>query len=56
MLLGAESEPGKSVLEKAIFLNLPRGGKIIETKIGNVQFGLVPETIKDSINLKVNMP
>ena len=31
--------------------NLMRGGCVIKTKIGPIQFGMPPETVKDSINL-----
>ncbi len=28
-----------------------RGGCVVKTKIGPIQFGIPPETVKDSINL-----
>jgi hypothetical protein len=36
-------------------VNLPRGGVIVKTKIGNIQIGMPPETIKDSMG-KVGVP
>ena len=35
---------------------LPRGGVYVQTKHGAVQFGLPPETIKDSLNLGLDVP
>ncbi|KAL4448715.1 hypothetical protein ABPG74_012804 [Tetrahymena malaccensis] len=37
-------------------INLPRGGLIIKTKIGNIQYGLPPETVKDSLKLGLTVP
>lgn len=38
-------------------IELPRGGVSIETQaVGRVQFGIPPETIKDSMNLGLNVP
>lgn len=37
-------------------INLPRGGLIIKTKIGNIQYGLPPETVKDSLKLGISVP
>ena len=37
-------------------IKLLRGGYIIKTIIGNIQFGLPPETIKDAINMKQDVP
>lgn len=34
--------------DKCVLLN--RGGIVIKTKIGNIQFGMPPETIKDIIS------
>jgi hypothetical protein len=36
--------------------NQPRGGVIIETKCGNVQFGMPPETIKDCLASGLQVP
>lgn len=33
-------------------LELPKGGKVISTILGNVQYGLPPETIKDTVAIK----
>ena len=44
------NEPNK------VIIDLPRGGLIVKTSIGNVQFGIPPETIKDSIVLKLDVP
>ncbi|KAL4426292.1 hypothetical protein ABPG74_006549 [Tetrahymena malaccensis] len=41
--------------EQAI-IHLPRGGIIIKTSIGNVQYGFPPETVKDSINMQLKVP
>lgn len=38
------------------FLNLPRGGCVIFTKIGPIQFGIPPETVKDSLDLNIEIP
>lgn len=35
---------------------LPRGGISIDTKIGRIQFGIPPETIKDSMRLGLEVP
>ena len=37
-------------------VKLPRGGYLIKTLIGNLQFGMPPETIKDVINMQLEMP
>jgi hypothetical protein len=38
-------------------VNLPRGGLSIETKaVGRIQFGIPPETIKDSMRLGLSVP
>jgi hypothetical protein len=38
-------------------VSLPRGGLSIETKaVGRIQFGIPPETIKDSMRLGLNVP
>lgn len=36
--------------------HLPRGGVYVKTSIGAVQFGMPPETIKDSLNLGLDTP
>ena len=35
---------------------LPRGGYLIKTLIGNLQFGMPPETVKDCLNLQLEVP
>ena len=35
---------------------LPRGGCVVITSIGPIQFGIPPETIKDSLNLGFEIP
>jgi len=37
-------------------IRLPRGGIIIQTSLGNVQFGMPPETVKDSMMLGIDVP
>ena len=37
-------------------ITLLRGGFVIKTQIGNIQVGMPPETVKDSMNLGINMP
>ncbi|EGC32794.1 hypothetical protein DICPUDRAFT_98774 [Dictyostelium purpureum] len=38
------------------FLELPRGGYVVPSKIGGIQFGVPPETIKDSMAMKIDVP
>jgi hypothetical protein len=35
---------------------LKRGGLIVKTKEGYLQFGIPPETVKDSLNLGIEVP
>ena len=37
-------------------IRLPRGGIIIQTSAGNVQFGMPPETVKDSMLMGLDVP
>ena len=37
-------------------VELPRGGCVVITSLGPIQFGIPPETIKDSINLGFEIP
>jgi len=37
-------------------IKLPRGGCLIKTLIGNLQFGMPPETLKDCLNLQLEIP
>ncbi|MBF0470787.1 MAG: hypothetical protein HQL48_05375 [Gammaproteobacteria bacterium] len=41
---------------EAVKIPLPRGGVIIRTSIGNLQFAAPPETIKDSMGLEGGVP
>ena len=36
--------------------SLPRGGKVVETSMGPIQFGVPPETIKDTLVMAVGVP
>jgi CRP-like cAMP-binding protein len=40
----------------AIVVNLPRGGIWVRTAAGPIQFGMPPETIKDSMSLDLDVP
>ena len=40
--------------EKCIYLR--KGGFLIETKIGNIQYGIPPETLKDSMKMGYSVP
>ena len=37
-------------------MSLPRGGYLIETSVGSIQFGAPPETIKDTMKLEGGVP
>ncbi len=37
-------------------IRLPRGGIIVKTSAGNVQFGMPPETVKDSMMMGLDVP
>ncbi len=37
-------------------LALPRGGWVVTTRIGPIQFGMPPETIKDAMSLGLPIP
>lgn len=37
-------------------VSLPRGGTYVKTKFGPIQIGIPPETIKDSMNLGLDVP
>jgi len=43
-------------LDKAAYRMLPHGGVYVDTHAGPVQFGAPPETIKDSLNLGLEVP
>ncbi|GAM27326.1 hypothetical protein SAMD00019534_105010 [Acytostelium subglobosum LB1] len=38
------------------YISLPRGGYIVKSRLGNIQFGVPPETIKDSMAMKLDVP
>ncbi|KAN0037459.1 hypothetical protein ACTFIV_002807 [Dictyostelium citrinum] len=38
------------------YTELPRGGYVVPSKLGGIQFGVPPETIKDSMALKIDVP
>ncbi|KAF2068513.1 hypothetical protein CYY_010160 [Polysphondylium violaceum] len=38
------------------FICLPRGGYVVNSRIGMIQFGVPPETIKDSMAMKIDVP
>ena len=35
---------------------LPRGGFVVDTTAGHIQFGIPPETLKDSIAMGMEVP
>lgn len=37
-------------------INLPKGGKLVPSVIGNIQYGMPPETIKDSSKIEGGVP
>lgn len=37
-------------------IRLKRGGLVVKTKLGWIQFGIPPETVKDSLNLGIQVP
>ena len=50
------NSPLKHHKKKSKVIKLPRGGYIVSTKTGNIQFGLPPDTIKDCLTLGINIP
>lgn len=44
------------VQEQRAVIELPRGGRVIQTSIGSIQFGVPPETIKDTMVLESGVP
>src|SRR4051794_29920818 len=50
--MSEEHGPSKSVA----WLGLPRGGSYVRTSVGPVQIGIPPETIKDVMELKLDVP
>lgn len=43
-------------IDDAIVVNLPRGGVWVRTAAGPLQFGMPPETIKDSMSMSLDVP
>lgn len=43
----------KAVSSPAKLIHLERGGTIVNTSIGPIQFGIPPETIKDCMTLSI---
>ena len=37
-----------TVLDQDNIIELRKGGLVVQTKIGNIQYGIPPETVKDS--------
>lgn len=42
--------------EQSNIIRLPRGGLVLETPAGNLQFGMPPETVKDAIVIGIEVP
>lgn len=42
--------------ETSNVIQLPRGGVIVPTSVGNIQIGMPPDTVKDSILLGLDIP
>ncbi len=42
--------------KKGETIPLKRGGVVVKTKLGWIQFGIPPETVKDSLNLGIDVP
>lgn len=38
------------------YINLPRGGCVVFTRIGPIQFGIPPESVKDALTLNIEVP
>lgn len=38
-----------NTINKKRITQLNKGGKVIETSLGNIQYGIPPETVKDSL-------
>ena len=43
-------------LKRGEVIPLKRGGVIVKTKLGWIQVGIPPETVKDSLNLGIEVP
>ena len=56
-LEGPEIDTAYELIPHLEIIDLPRGGVSIETQaVGHVQFGIPPETIKDSMKLGISVP
>ncbi len=53
---GQGSSSKQDLLPPAQVFQLPRGGIYVQTRVGAVQFGIPPETIKDSMELGLDVP
>lgn len=42
--------------DKENIIKLKKGGLVIQTKIGNIQYGIPPETVKDSLSSGLTVP
>ena len=50
------SEQNNTVDNNTPLINLVKGGLLVQTSIGNIQYGIPPETVKDSLNLGLKIP
>lgn len=48
--------PGVIAATTTKFMDLPRGGSIVFTRIGPIQFGIPPESVKDALTLGIEVP
>ena len=51
-----EDQPMINILNDHGFISLSKGGIIVQTSAGNIQFGIPPETVKDSMMLGLDVP
>lgn len=50
------SQSSSEIFDYENMIELLRGGIVVKTKAGNIQFGMPPETIKDAILQKIDIP
>jgi hypothetical protein len=50
------SKSSSEIIDYESMIELLRGGVVVKTKAGNIQFGMPPETIKDAIVQKIEIP
>lgn len=55
-MLSKKMSQNKEITEKAEVQKLPRGGYLVDTPIGYIQFGSPPETIKDTMRMPKGVP